>query len=194
MTTKNLSILSIALLALIALSACSPGFGSPDAAADSFFTAFEAQDEDALNDALCEDLDASRFLLDVDEDDELELDFNFDLKFVTDEENDDSAIVHAFGTTRYRAESDIEDLEVRRHSKDDTELFALVMTKEGDDWKVCDDTFIFQILPVGPRTLGDQNDPALTDDPIDPVIDDGDADDGQTDDTDGNEDTDTEEE
>lgn len=187
MTTKKLNILAIALLAVIVLGACSPGYGDPEAASESFFAAFEAQDENAINDSVCEALQDGRLLLDTDDDDEFEIEFNFDLRFVVDEENDDNATVHAFGTTRYRVETDVEDVDFRRHSKEDTELFSVQLTKDGDDWKVCDDGFIFQILGVAPTTLGETNDPTLENTP--PPADTG----TDTDDTTNSNDTETNE-
>lgn len=149
MTMKQISMMAIALLAVIGLGACSPGFSSPDAATESFFNAFEAQDEDAIQDAVCEQLQDRPWVLDTDDNDETNVEFNFDLRYFVDDEGDNTATVDVFGTTRFRVEDANEDFDFRRHSKDEEPLFRVQLEKDGDDWKVCDDSFLPQITGIG---------------------------------------------
>lgn len=143
MATK-LKYIAVAVLAVIALGACSPGFGSPEAGAESFFVALESQEISNINDALCE---AQQDLIteEMFGSDETEIEFNFDFRFDSREE-DDTTFVRVFGTSRVRVENDDFSEERRADSKDDTPLFELRMAEEDGDWKVCDSNALLNIV------------------------------------------------
>lgn len=142
---------AVGLIAVMVLGACGTSNSSPEGATANFFSAFEAEDKDALEDVVCEqyrdsilDFEALEDALegDIDDDESGELEFRFDLKYNLDEENDDTATVDVYGTIRARTVTESYDTENKRHSRGDNPLFTVALTKDGDDWQVCDEGLI----------------------------------------------------
>lgn len=149
---RKFGLLLIALVAVFALGACSPGFGSPEGAAESFFNAYEAQNEDDMRDAVCEQYRDQITLLDQDDDDETEVELDFDLKFVEvedDDGDDNTTLIEVYGSLNQRLITEERDINSSIHSRGDTPLFPhIVMRKNGDDWQLCDDRIIASPLSV----------------------------------------------
>ena len=142
MNTRNLGLLAIAVLAMVALGACSPGYGSPTSAAESYFNAFEAQNEEDLRNSVCEAMQDQIVLIDTDDSDETKVELDIELRFVEVDDSDDNentATVNAFGSIRFRAIDEGSDNVISSSSRGDTPVFqGIIMTKEDGDWKVCD--------------------------------------------------------
>lgn len=130
------TIVAAGLLVMMVLGACSSSYGSPENASSTFMKAFEAQDEDRLEESVCEDVRDDLYVFGREEG--VEEDFSFDVRFNASDENDDTAVVDVYGTIRARFITDEQDAEFKLHSLEDNPLFTITLTKDGDDWKVCD--------------------------------------------------------
>ncbi len=134
------TIIAVGLLTMGLLGACSPGYGSPESASESFFNAYESQEKDRIEEAVCDQFIDRIPDFELPDDNKLEYDFN--VRFHTDEENSERAEVNAYGTIRIRLITEEGDVEYKLHSKGDNPLFTIQVDKDGDDWKVCDEDFI----------------------------------------------------
>lgn len=147
----KLGILTLALLLLpLILGACGGvSLGSPESAAESFYKAVEGKNEDNLKDIFCSDLEsnveafAARF-----DNEDFEYDYDFDVEFhKKDEDAEDDVDVEVYGRVKVRIVSDDSDLEVKLASRGDAPLFDIHLTKDGDDWKICDASALNNLEP-----------------------------------------------
>lgn len=147
----KLGILTLALLLLpLILGACGGvSLGSPESAAESFYKAVEGKNEDNLKDIFCSDLESNveEFVARFDNDD-IDYDYDFDVEFhKKDEDAEDEVDVEVYGRMKVRIITDDADFEYQLASRGDATLLEVHLTKDGDDWKICDASALTSLEP-----------------------------------------------
>ena len=66
---------------------------------------------------------------------------------IKDNDAEDEADVEVYGRVKVRIVSDDADLEVKSASRGDAPLFDIHLTKDGDDWKICDPNALTRLEP-----------------------------------------------
>jgi hypothetical protein len=133
------------------LSACGPDLETPEGAAEALFDAYRSVDEEAAQEVVCEtyqDYD----IINEDGYDEIQFssDLDFEVKDVPEQNriegvDGDQKLIRAYGSMRLQYEINEIETDQRFRSQGDEPLVEFIVIKEGDEWRVCDDSaFLLQ--------------------------------------------------